>query len=112
MNRRNLLRSAIIAAMTAMMLATAGSAAFAAPKPTDPTEALNAIIGNIRNWVMGILFAIGVLFLTISAVRMMLAGGDPVQVEKAKGALKNALGGFALAILSPILLSILQSLLS
>ena len=112
MNRSKIFRSATTTVMTAMILA-AGSPAFAAPNPNDPnTAALNGIITNIRNWVMGILFAVAVLFATVGAVRYLFAGGDPAQVEKAKGSFKDALIGFALAILAPILLGIVRYLLS
>jgi hypothetical protein len=112
MNRRNILRSTTSTIMTAIIL-VAGSPAVAAPNPNDPnTAALNGIITNIRNWLMGILFAVAVLFATVGAVRYLFAGGDPAQVEKAKGSFKNGFIGFALAILAPILLGILQNLLS
>ena len=44
-------------------------------------------------------------------VQWLAAGGDPSQIEQAKGNLKSALLGYALTVLAPILLTILQSIL-
>jgi hypothetical protein len=74
---------------------------------TAPT--LNSVIDNLRNWIVGFLAALATLFLTIGGVRYLTAGGDPGQVEKAKTALKSAAIGYALAILAPLLVSILAS---
>jgi len=41
-------------------------------------------------------------------VQYLIAGGDPGGVEKAKTALKSAAIGYALAVLAPGLVSILQ----
>jgi hypothetical protein len=65
---------------------------------------LPQVIANLRNWVMGILAAVATLFLVLAGVYSATAGGDPAQVERAKGALKNALVGYGLAVLAPILL--------
>ncbi|HJY70065.1 MAG TPA: pilin [Streptosporangiaceae bacterium] len=43
-------------------------------------------------------------------LRYLTAGGDPGQVEKAKIALKSAAIGYALAVLAPLLVFILASL--
>ena len=40
---------------------------------------------------------------------VLTAGGDPLQVEKAKTALKSAAIGYALAALAPLIVSILAS---
>jgi cytochrome c biogenesis protein CcdA len=74
---------------------------------TAPT--LNSVIDNLRDWIVGFLAALATLFLTIGGVRYLTAGGDPGQVEKAKTALKSAAIGYALAILAPLLVSILAS---
>ena len=62
------------------------------------------------NWIVGILAGVATLFLTIGGLRYLTAGGDPGQVEKAKTALKSAAIGYALAILAPLLVSILASI--
>jgi hypothetical protein len=72
---------------------------------------LPTVIGNATNWLVGILAVLATFFLTLGGAKYLAAGGDPGEVEKAKGALKNAGIGYALALLAPVLLSILQSIL-
>lgn len=76
----------------------------------DPagTAQLKAVIGNVQTFVMAILAALATLFLVLAGVYWATAGGDPSQVDKAKSALRNALVGYGLAILAPILLLGLQ----
>jgi hypothetical protein len=69
---------------------------------------LPTVIGNITDWIVGLLVLVATLFLTYGGLRYVMAGGDPAEVDKAKSALKNALVGYALAILAPILLGIVQ----
>ncbi|MHB1927823.1 MAG: pilin [Acidimicrobiales bacterium] len=70
---------------------------------------LTGVIDALRNWLVGLLAAVATLFLTIGGLRYLTAGGDPVQVERAKTALKSAAIGYALAALAPLLVSILTS---
>jgi hypothetical protein len=88
----------------ALVVALASPAYAAGGAPT-----LNGVIDNLRNWLVGILAGVATLFLTIGGLRYLTAGGDPGQVEKAKTALKSAAIGYALAILAPLLVSILAS---
>ena len=88
------------------LLVTLAPPAFA--DSAGPT--LNGVIDNLRNWLVGILATTATLFLTIGGLRYLTAAGDPGQVEKAKIALKSAAVGYALAILAPLLVSILASL--
>ncbi|HXQ19839.1 MAG TPA: pilin [Acidimicrobiales bacterium] len=74
------------------------------------TPTLSGVIDNLRNWIVGILAGVATLFLTIAGLRYVTAGGDPGQVEKAKIALKSAAIGYALAILAPLLVSVLASI--
>ena len=69
---------------------------------------LPEVIANLRNWIVGILAAVATLFLTLGGLRYVMAGGDPAEVEKAKGALKSAAVGYAMAVLAPALVSVLQ----
>ncbi|MEV0005640.1 pilin [Micromonospora sp. NPDC050980] len=73
-------------------------------------NSLPVVIANLQNWVMGILAAIATLFLVLAGVYWATAGGDPSQVEKAKLALRNALIGYGLAVLAPILLQVIQGI--
>jgi hypothetical protein len=71
---------------------------------------LNQVVSNITVWIIGILAGLATLFLTIGGVRYLLAGGDPGQVEQAKTALKSAAIGYGLAILAPVIVTVLKSL--
>jgi len=68
-------------------------------------------VNEATKWLMGILAAVATLFLTIGGVRYVMAGGDPGEIEKAKGAFKSAGLGFALAALAPIVVGILKTIL-
>jgi hypothetical protein len=68
------------------------------------------VVGNLRNWLIGILAAIATLFLTIGGVRYVISGGNPGEIEKAKSAFKAAAVGYCLAVLAPIFMTVLQSL--
>ena len=95
-----------------LVLAAALLVIFATPAFAQGTGAptLSGVIDNLRNWIVGILAGVATLFLTIGGLRYLTAGGDPGQVEKAKTALKSAAIGYALAILAPLLVSILASI--
>ncbi len=71
---------------------------------------LPTVIGNLQAWIMGILAAIATLFLVLAGVYWATAGGDPAQVDKAKQALRNALVGYGLAVLAPILLQVVKGI--
>jgi hypothetical protein len=95
-------------ACCAAMLVAGAVPAFAADTPAAPT--LDSVISAIRVWAVGILAALATLMLTVAGILYVSAGGSPGQVEKAKGALRSALGGYALAALAPLLITILKSL--
>ena len=82
------------------------------PMAAPDTSGLAHVIDNLRAWIMGILAAVATLYLTIGGVRYLTAGGDPTEVDKAKSAFKSAGIGYALAFLAPVLLTMLQSILS
>ena len=86
------------------MLSDLAAVPVAAPKSIDQ------VIAGITGWIMGILAAVATLFLVIGALRYMTAG-DPAQVEQAKGNFKSALVGYALAVLAPVVLQILQNII-
>ncbi len=68
------------------------------------------VISNLTAWIVGILAGVATLFLTIGGLRYLMAGGDPGEVEKAKTALKSAGIGYGLAILAPVIVTVLKSL--
>jgi hypothetical protein len=68
------------------------------------------VLANTTAWIVGILAGVATLFLTIGGLRYLMAGGDPAEVEKAKTALKSAAIGYGLAILAPVIVTVLKSL--
>lgn len=109
--RRLLTIQMTVLAAVLMTLLTA-----AAPAHAETTHivalagTLTDVLNNIRNWLMGILATIAIVFFTWGGVRYLAAGGDPGEVEKAKGAFRNAGIGFALAALAPLIVAVLQGI--
>lgn len=95
-----------------MVLLSAPTAAHADPGSPAivAVNSLPVVIANLRAWLIGILAALATLFLVLAGVYWATAGGDPAQVERAKGALKNALVGYGLAVLAPVLLQVVQGI--
>ncbi|MBM0224866.1 pilin [Micromonospora sp. ATA51] len=85
----------------------------AAPAPDSGggPNSIAQVISNITGWIMGIIALVATMFLVIGGLRYMAAGGDPAQVEQAKGNFKSALIGYALAVLAPVVLQVLQGIL-
>jgi len=105
---RQIARRLVVAGLLAGALAVVlASPAYAAG---GGTQTLSGLISNLTTWIVGILAGVATLFLTIGGLRYLTAGGDPGQVEKAKTALKSAAVGSALAVLAPLIVSILASL--
>ncbi|MBN6034119.1 pilin [Amycolatopsis sp. 195334CR] len=73
-------------------------------------QTIDEVLSNIRNWIMGILAGVAVVFLTIGGLRYLMASGDPGEIEKAKGAFKAAGIGFGLAALAPLVVEILKGI--
>lgn len=71
---------------------------------------LATVVSNLTLWITGFLVGLATLFLTIGGTLYLSAGGDPSSVEKAKNCLKSAAIGYALAVLAPILVGALQSI--
>jgi hypothetical protein len=103
---RTLARLVLVAALGAGLLVVFASPAFA---QSSGAPSLNTVIDNLRTWLVGLLAGVATLFLTVGGLRYLAAGGDPSQVEKAKVALKSAAVGYALAILAPLLVTIIAS---
>jgi hypothetical protein len=81
-----------------------------APGRVLAAASIAQVIGNTTAWIVGILAGVATLFLTIGGVRYLMAGGDPSEVEKAKTALKSAAIGYGLAVLAPVIVTVLKSL--
>lgn len=72
---------------------------------------LPTVVSNATAWLVGILAVLATFFLTLGGVRYLAAGGDPSEVERAKSALRSAGIGYALALLAPVLLTVLKHIL-
>jgi hypothetical protein len=94
----------------ALVLAVVSICALALCPAALAANDLNQVIDNIRIWVTGLLAALATLLLMIGGVRYLLAGGDPGAHERAKGSIRGALIGYALALLAPVLTTIVQHL--
>lgn len=78
----------------------------------DPgSEQILRILDNLRALLVGLLVGLAVAALTYAGVRYVIAAGDPASVEKAKGAVKSAIVGFALALLAPVLVGIVKNII-
>jgi hypothetical protein len=73
-------------------------------------QTVDQVLTNIRNWIMGILAGIALVFFTIGGLRYLMAGGNPGEVDKAKDAFKASGIGFGLAALAPIAVEILKTI--
>jgi hypothetical protein len=111
----------VLAAVTGLVLAlvvASATAAWAQPTPVPPDAPLEpgvtdltTVVNNIRIWLIGILFAVATLYATIGGFRYMWSNGDPGEVEKAKSAFRNAAIGYGLAVLAPLVVTIVTSFL-
>lgn len=95
---------------TATLLLAAGVASAAPPAAPPPTYDLPTVINHLRWWVCGIIGTVATLFLTIGGVRYLMASGDPSEIERAKGSFKSAGIGYALALMAPVIMTILSSI--
>ncbi len=107
-----------LAAITAVTALGAAAALTGAAQPALASTAghvlavasIDQVISNITTWIAGILAGLATLFLTIGGLRYLTAGGDPGEVERAKTALRSAAIGYGLAILAPVIVIVLKSL--
>lgn len=104
-SRRALARGGVSAA-AASALVTLGAAGPALAAAND----IPTVISKTQTWLVGILAGLATLFLVIGGVRYVISGGNPGEVEKAKSAFKSAAIGYCLAILAPVVITILQSI--
>jgi hypothetical protein len=98
--------------VTYTIVSAVGDLIVAAPDPGVPQpRTIPEVIDGLKFWIMGIITAVATLFFVIGGLRYMTAGGDPAQAEQAKGNFKSAAMGYALAVLAPVILQVLQEIL-
>ncbi len=101
----------VSAAVLVVLVCTAGPAA-AQVAPVPIASSLDQVLDNLRNWLVGILGVLATLCLTFAGVRYVIASGDPGEIEKAKGALRAACIGYLLAMLAPLIVAVLKSVVA
>jgi hypothetical protein len=89
-----------------VLFSTAAAAAVPGTPVPLAADSIEAVVNNIRTWLVSILVAVATLFLTIGGLRLMWANGDPGEAEKGKAALKSAAIGYGLAMLAPLIVTI------
>ncbi|MFI9509056.1 pilin [Nocardia sp. NPDC052566] len=100
----------------ALTVALAGAVLAAAAAPASAQTVLaiassfDEVLNNLRNWIVGILALVATVCLTIGGTRYLICSGDPGEIERAKIALKAACVGYALAMLAPIVVAVLKSI--
>jgi Type IV secretion system pilin len=80
-----------------------------APDALAATE-LNTVIDNLKLWLTGLLASLATVFLITGGARYVMAGGDPVKLEKAKSSISSAGIGYAFALFAPVLVTIIQKI--
>lgn len=99
--------------LVALVVVGAASAGAAVAEPVSVValaQSFDQVLDNIRNWLIGILAGLATVCLTVAGARYVLASGDPSEVEKSKTALRAACVGYALAMLAPVIVSVLKSI--
>lgn len=96
-------RLVVVAVVAVGVVVSAAPAAWA-------VDDIPTVITNLRNWIIGILAGLSTLILTVGGLRYLMAGGDPGEVEAAKRALKGAAYGYGIALLAPVIVTVLQSI--
>jgi Type IV secretion system pilin len=91
-----------------LALASAVMVALAAAPAALAAADINTVISNLRLWLTGLLAALATLFLTIGGIRYLLASGDPGALERAKSSIRAAIFGYGLALLAPVLATVVQ----
>jgi Type IV secretion system pilin len=71
---------------------------------------LNQVIDNLRVWLTGLLAALATAALIVGGIRYLWSGHDPGQLERAKGSFRAAIAGYALALLAPVVVSIVHKI--
>jgi hypothetical protein len=101
---------AIVVAGTVLLASDGNTPAYAAAHDTvvvaAPPQTVEQVVDNVRLWLLGIIAAVATFFATVGGLRIMASNGDPGEHEKGKTALKSAAIGYLLALLAPLLVTI------
>ena len=69
------------------------------------------ILNRIRDMLMLVIGSLSLVMLTVGGIRYVTAGGDEDGVKGAKKTVQHALLGLAVAILAPVLIQIIKTIL-
>lgn len=108
-HRARMVATAVVAGAVVVVVGAAASPADAAPV-LAVAASLNEVCDRVRNWLIAILAVLATTFLTVGGARYLLSGGDASEVERAKSAVRSAMIGYCLAILAPVFVAVLKSL--
>lgn len=108
--RRVLARTVVALAAGTVVLAAAGTASAEPVTVLAVADSFETVLNNLRNWLIGILALIATVCLTVGGTRYLISSGDPGEVERAKVALRAACIGYALAMLAPVVVGVLKSI--
>lgn len=89
---------------------SAGLGALVLAPPALAAPGLKTVLGNLELWLSGLLASLATVFLITGALRYVMAGGDPVRLERAKSAIASAALGYAFALLAPVVVTIIQQI--
>jgi Type IV secretion system pilin len=81
-----------------------------AASPALAAADLTTVIGNLKLWLTGLLAGLATVFLIVGGARYVMAGGDPVRLEKAKSAISSAGLGYAFALFAPVVVTIIEKI--
>ncbi|WP_409461731.1 pilin [Amycolatopsis sp. GA6-003] len=109
MSARRLRAVTVLGVAGILLLAAAAPATADTIVVAAPPGSLAQVIDNVRNILIGLLVGLATLFLTIGGARYLGADGDPGEVERAKKTLRGAAIGYGLAMLAPVLVEVLKS---
>ncbi|WP_344443864.1 pilin [Kitasatospora nipponensis] len=100
----------VVLVLGLLLFAVTAQSAHAQPLRLAAPPTIDQVLTNVTAWITGIVAAVATMFLTFGGLRYLLAGGDPGEVMKAKGALKGAGIGYVIAIMAPVILDVLKNL--
>jgi hypothetical protein len=73
---------------------------------------VNGLIKLVINWLLGIAFAVAVLFLIIGGFWYITSAGNEETAEKGKGTAINAIIGIVIIIMSYVIINVIANLVS
>jgi|SRR3989344_2996602 len=71
----------------------------------DAQSAFSRVVGNVITWVLAIVALIAFIYLIISGVNYITAGGDAEKATKARTGILNAIIGIIVVVISYFILS-------